>query len=137
MKERDQTKMDTLRAILSAATNEAVALGKTPQDPLEDGVLQAVIKRLIKQRKDAIEQYQAGGRAELAAQEEAQVVILETFLPPQMDEESIREIAVKKQTELGLGDKSKAGILVGAVMKEIAGRADGAVVKKIVESLFA
>lgn len=137
MKEKDQVALDTLRAVLSACTNELVATGKTPQDELDDAGALKVIGRLVKQRKDAIEQFTGAGRADLVAAEQAQLYILENFLPEQLSEEKIRAIAVAKQAELGHTDKSKAGILVGAVMKEIGGQADGAVVKKVVESLFA
>jgi uncharacterized protein YqeY len=57
-------------------------------------------------------------------------------MPEQMSEEKIRAIAVAKQSELGMSDKSKSGMLVGAVMKEVGTQADGMTVKKIVESLF-
>lgn len=136
MKEKDQVGLDTLRAIISSCTNELVAIGKTPQDELDnDGVIK-VVARLIKQRKDSIEQFTKAGRADLVAGEQAQVWVLEQFMPEQLSEEKIRAIAVEKQTELGFSDKTKLGMLVGAVMKEVGSNADGQLVKKIVESLF-
>jgi uncharacterized protein YqeY len=136
MKEKDQVGLDTLRAIISSCTNELVATGKTPQDELDnDGVIK-VVARLIKQRKDSIEQFTNAGRADLVAGEQAQVWVLEQFMPEQLSEEKIRAIAVSKQTELGFSDKSKQGMLVGAIMKEVGTNADGQLVKKIVESLF-
>lgn len=136
MKEKDQVALDTLRSVIAACTNELVATGKTPQDELGDEGVTKVIGRLIKQRKDSIEQFKGAGRVDLVAGEQAQLWLLEQFMPEQMSEEKIRAIAVAKQTELGHTDKSKIGVLVGAVMKEIGGQADGAVVKKIVEGLF-
>jgi uncharacterized protein len=136
MREKDQVKLDTLRNVVSACMNEAVATGGTPQTELSDDQVQAVIKRLIKQRKDAIAQFEAGGRADLAETEKAQLEVLEAYQPAQMGEADIRAIAEKKKAELNVTDKSKLGILVGAVMKETAGQADGSVVKKIVEELF-
>ena len=136
MKERDQVGLDTLRAVIAACTNELVAIGKTPQDELGDDGVVKVIGRLIKQRKDSIEQFKGAGRVDLVAGEQAQLWVLEQFMPEQMSEEKIRAIAVAKQLELELTDKSKIGILVGAVMKEVGSQADGAVVKKIVEHLF-
>lgn len=136
MKDHDQVGLDTLRAVIAGCTNELVATGKTPQDELgDDGVLK-VIGRLIKQRKDSIEQFKSAGRVDLVAGEQAQLWVLEQFMPEQMSEEKIRAIAVAKQMELGHTDKSKMGVLVGAVMKEVGGQADGAVVKRIVEHLF-
>lgn len=136
MKDKDQVALDTLRAVLAACTNEAIALGKSPQEELSDEQLLVVIKRLVKQRKDAIDQYTQAGRADLIAAEQAQLYILEQYLPAAMSEADIKIIAVKKKEELGITDKSKAGILVGAVMKELAGQADGTFVKKVVDSLF-
>jgi uncharacterized protein YqeY len=136
MKEKDQTGLDTLRAVLAGCTNELVATGKTPQDALDDAGVLKVISKLVKQRKDSIEQFTTAGRADLVAGEQAQLWVLEQFMPEQMSEEKIRAIAVAKQSELGMTDKTKMGILVGAVMKEVGGQADGALVKKIVEGLF-
>lgn len=142
MRNKDQVALDTYRGILSACTNELVANGKTPQDEVTDDVALAVIKRTIKQRKDAIEQFTAGGRDDLADADRAQLALLEVFQPAQMSEADIKAIAERKKSELGIEDKSKLGILVGAVMKETAGlpaqagNADGQVVKNIVESLF-
>ena len=137
MREKDQIKLDTLRSVLSAFTNETVSLGKTPQDELGDPEALTVIKRLIKQRKDSIQQFEAGGRADLAETEKAQLSILEAYQPAQMSEEEVRSIAQRKKDELNVTDKSKAGILVGAIMKETGGNADGSVVKRVVDELFA
>lgn len=137
MKEKDQTALDTLRSVVAAFTNEMVSLGKSPQESVDDATALKVIARLVKQRKDAINQFTDAGRADLVAGEQAQLYILEQFLPEQLSEEKIRAIAVSVQEKMGQLDKSKMGILVGAVMKEVGGQADGAVVKKVVESLFA
>jgi uncharacterized protein len=136
MREKNQTALDTLRSVMSACTNELVASGKTPQDEVTDDMALKVIARLIKQRKDSISQFETGGRADLAADEKAQLAILEQFQPPQMGEEELRAIAMRKKEELGIIDKAKSGILTGAVMKEVSGQADGALVKSIIESLF-
>ncbi len=136
MREKDQVALDTLRAVIAACTNELVATGKTPQDPLDDVGVMKVITRLVKQRKDSIDQFTTAGRVDLVAGEQAQVYILEQFLPEQLSEEKIREIAISKQSELGMTDKTKSGMLVGAVMKEVGTTADGMVVKKVVEGLF-
>lgn len=136
MRSKDQVALDTYRGILSAFTNELVAAGKTPQDEVTDDIALSVIKKTIKQRKDAIEQFTAGGRADLADADRAQLALLEVFQPAMMGEDEIRVIAKTKKADLGIDDKSKLGILVGAVMKETGGTADGAVVKRVVEELF-
>jgi uncharacterized protein YqeY len=96
----------------------------------------AVIKKMVKQGKDSIEQFSKGGRNDLVENEQNELNVLERYLPQMMSEEKIKELAIAKKDELGVVDKSKAGILVGAVLKETKGSADGQIVKKIVDSLF-
>lgn len=136
MRARDAVRLTTLRGILSAFTNESVALKRTPQDKLSDAEAVTVIKRLSKQRKDSIEQFEKAGRTDLADNEKAELAVLEEFLPTQMSEEKIREIIMKKKEELAPVDKAKMGVFMGAVMKETAGQADGALVKKLVEEIL-
>lgn len=136
MKAKDTVRLGVVRNILSESTNQLVASKRTPQDQLADDEVLAVIKRLAKQRQDSIAQYQAAGRDESVAAEQAELEILQSYLPQMMSQEEIRPIAEAKQAELGIADSSKAGMLVGAVMKELAGKADGSDVKAVVESLF-
>ncbi len=136
MKAKDEVRLRTVRSIITACTNELVATGKTPQDELDDAGALAVIKRLAKQRKESIVQYEAANRPELAEPEKAELEILESYLPTLMTQEAIRPIAEAVKAELGVTDKAKLGILVGAVMKKLQGQADGADVKVVVESLF-
>lgn len=136
MKSKDAVKLRTVRSMLTAFTNESVANGGTPQDFLDEAATMNVIKRLAKQRKDSIEQYENANRPELAEPEKEELAVLESYLPQLMSQDDIRPIAEAKKAELGVEDKSKLGILIGAVMKETAGQADGADVKAVVESLF-
>ena len=136
MKARDAVKLRTVRSMITAFTNELVANGKTPQDWLENEATLAVIKRLTKQRKESITQYEANNRPELAEPEKEELAVLESYLPQMMSQAEIMPIAQAKKAELGIDDKSKMGMLVGAVMKDLAGKADGGDVKVVVESLF-
>lgn len=136
MKAREEVRLRTIRSMLTAFTNEAVASGGTPQTILNDEQVLAVIKRLAKQRKESIVQYEAANRPELAAPEKDELVVLESYLPQMMSLDEIRPIAEAKKAELGIEDKSKMGMLMGAIIKELAGQADGADVKSVVESLF-
>lgn len=133
LKAKDAVKLRTVRSILTAITNEAVATGKTPQDILPDDVVLTVIKRQAKQRKDSIEQYEAANRPELAIPEKEELVVLESYLPTLMSQEELRPIVSAKLAELGVTDKSKMGIAIGALMKDLAGKADGTDVKAVVE----
>lgn len=133
---KDQVRLTVARAMSAAFTNELVATNRKPQQDLPDEEAKTVIKRLVKQRKDSIEQFQKGNRADLVAEEQAELKILETYLPKSLPKSEIKKIAQKKMTEMKVTDKAKAGILVGAVMKELKGQADGADVKEVVESLL-
>jgi hypothetical protein len=133
---KDQLGLAVYRGILSSFTNELVSKGKTPQDTLTDNECITVIKRLAKQRKDSIEQFTNGGRLELAEAEKKELDLLETLLPTTMSIDDIKTIAEKKKQELQIVDKSKMGLLMGAVIKETKGTADGADVKSVVEGLF-
>jgi uncharacterized protein YqeY len=136
MKNKDEVRLSVMRNIKAACTNELVATGLTPQSEVTDELALVVIKRLAKQRKDSIEQFRNGGREDLATVEEKELAVLEELLPEMLSQDQIRPIAEKKKVELGVEDKSKMGILIGAVMKELRGQADGADVKAVVESLF-
>ncbi len=136
MKAHNDIAKNTLKGLLSAFTNEVISQGGKPQDEVTDEIAVKVIKRMVKQRKDAISQFKEGGRDDLVENESKELEILEKYLPEQMSEEEILKITTKKKEELGIEDKSKMGILIGAVMKETAGNADGGVVKNIVTSLF-
>lgn len=134
---KNKVKLSVVRGMVSAFTNELVAIGKTPQDTLADDEVLKVIKRLSNQRKDSIEQFEKGGRPELADSEREELTILEKYLPALMSREDIKKIATAKKQALGVTDKAKAGQLTGAIMKELAGKADGADVKAVVDELFA
>jgi uncharacterized protein YqeY len=133
---KDMEKLQVLRLISAAFTNELVAQGHPPTDPLSDEDCMKVIKRLAKQRKDSIEQFTAGGRADLAESEQAELVILEELLPAQMSEVEIEEKVRARLTESPL-DPTKKGQFVGAMMKELGSNADGALVKAVIDRLTA
>jgi len=137
MRAKDQTKMMTLRGLSAAFTNELVALGKMPTDSLGDDKALAVITRESKRRKDAISQYEGAGRPELAEDEKAELAIIETFLPELMKEEDVRAFVTAKMQELAVVDATGKGKLIGAVMAELKGKADGGMVQDIVSSLLA
>lgn len=137
MRAKDELRKETLRGILAAFVNELVAKRRTPQETLEDDGAHAVLKRLVKQRKDSAEQFEKGGRPELADKEKKELRIIEEFLPKAMSREAIKTIAMAKKSELGITDKSGLGKFIGVVMKECKGKADGNDVKAIAEELLA
>lgn len=137
MRAKDSVRLAVIRGLMTAATNEVLAKGGKPDGELSEEDLVAVMRRAGKQRKDSIEQFEKGGRADLAENEKAELAIIEGFLPAQMSEEEVRAAATAKATELGITDKTKANQLMGALMKDLKGKADGTVVKSVVDSMFA
>ena len=83
-----------------------------------------------------IEQFIKGGREELARVEKEELSYLEKYLPEMMSKDELQKIAAMKKNELNITEKSQAGILMGAIMKELKGKADGKLVKNIVDSMF-
>ncbi|MDE2399851.1 MAG: GatB/YqeY domain-containing protein [Patescibacteria group bacterium] len=136
MMAKDTIKLETYRAMSAAFTNELVAKGKKPNELLTDDEAIGVIARLGKQRKDSIEQYTKGGRSDLVKEEQDQLNVLETFLPKLMGKDEILKIAEAKKAELNITDAAKKGMLMSAVMKDLKGKADGALVKEVVDSLL-
>lgn len=136
MKAKDTLRLSVLRGLITAFTNELVAKGKKPDETLDDESVLAVIRRGVKQRKDSIEQFEKGGRKDLADKEKAELQILETYLPQMMSKDDIRAKASALKEKLAITDKSKMGQFIGALMKELKGAADGGEVKEVVESLF-
>ncbi len=135
MKNRDALRLETLRSIKTAFTNELVQKARTPQDNLSDEEATAVIKRLHKQRQDAGQQFSQAGRDDLATKEKQEAEILAEYLPKQLDDQALTDLVDQVITDLGDDfDQSKIGIVIGQVMKRSSGRADGKRVQKMVAS---
>ena len=136
MKARETERLRAVRNLLAALTNEVVAKGKKPQEMLTDEEVVTVVKRLSKQRKDSIAQFQEAGRTDLVVGEETELSYLKKYLPEEMNEEDVRVIIQAKKTELGISDKSGTGALMAGVMKELKGKAGGGMIKKIVDEIL-
>jgi uncharacterized protein YqeY len=135
MKAKDDLRVQTLRGAIAGFTNELVAKGKKPTDEIDDALVLSVLKRLAKQRKDSAEQFEKGNRPELAQKELSELKIIESYLPQQASREEIEKVARAKKEELNI-DVAGKGKLMGMVMKELGGNADGGLIKEVVESLF-
>lgn len=109
---------------------------KKKEEGLADAEVIEVLSRAVKQRKDAAEQYVAGGRQELADKEKKEIEIISAYLPEQLSEDKIREIIKNVISETGASSKADMGKVMGQAMGKLKGQADGSVVKKIVEELL-
>lgn len=137
MRARDSLKVDTLRMLITSMTNEMKKGGRMLIEGLPDEEVITIIRREMKKREEAGAAFLSAGRAEQAAKEADEYNILISYTPPLMSEEDVRKVVLQKKEDLGITDKSGAGILMGRVMKELSGKADGGMVKKVVDSLFA
>jgi len=136
MRNKDSIRVNVMRGIMSSFTNELVSKKKKPDEVLTDDEALAVILRAIKQRKDSIEQFKNGGRTDLVVSEETELRMIEEYSPKFMSVDEITKVAKKRKEEMGVIDKTKLGSFMGVLMKELKGKADGADVKSVVESLF-
>ncbi len=136
MKAKDSVKVTVLRGVLAAFTNELVATKRQPSESLAEDEEIKVVQKLAKQRKDSIEQYRAGGRDDLVEQEKVELAIIKKYLPQMMARNDIKKLAIAKQTEMSLTDPSKKGMLMGALMKDLKGKAEGGDVKEVVDEMF-
>ncbi|OGI21350.1 MAG: hypothetical protein A2808_01650 [Candidatus Moranbacteria bacterium RIFCSPHIGHO2_01_FULL_55_24] len=131
MKAGNAEKRDTLRMLQSAVKNLAIEKRVSPEE-LSDADVESVIKRLVKQRKDSIEQYRAGGREDLAAKEEAELSLLSAYLPEALPEAELTALVEAALKEGGFTEKSQIGQAMGAAMQKVAGRASGDDVRRLV-----
>lgn len=135
LRAKDSLRLEVLRGLNALFMNEMIA-GGAPTEFLADDKVLALIKRSAKQRKDSIEQFEKGGRTDLADKEKAELVILNSFLPTLMSRDEIKKIVGQRIDALktaGTFDAKAGGKLTGMIMKELAGKADGADVKAVID----
>ena len=136
MKAKDQAAMTTLRALKSALKYAAIEkLGAEGELPEADAV--AVIRKQIKQRRDSVEQFTAGGRPELAEKETAEIAVLERYLPAALTEAELEAMVDAAIAELGATGKQDMGRVMKALQERAAGRADGKVLSQLVAKRLA
>lgn len=131
MKEKNQLKLDTLRFLQSAIKNREIELRP---NPITSEEVLGVIKKLVKQRKESIEQYKAGNRQDLADQEAAELKILETYLPAQMGKDQIEKVVAEVIAALGAKSVKDMGSVMKEVISRTAGTADNKTVSEVIKS---
>jgi hypothetical protein len=132
MKAGDAIRRDTLRMLEMMIKNSEIEK-KKKEEGLNDAEVIEVLSRAVKQRKDSVEQYEKGGRQDLADKEKKEIEIISAYLPEQLGEEKIREIIKDVIAKTGATGKADMGKVMGAAMGQLKGQADGNMVKKIVE----
>jgi uncharacterized protein len=130
---RDDTRRDALRLLLASLRGAEKEL----QRPLHDDEELQVLQRERKRRLEAAEAFRKGGRAEQAESEEAELEVLEEFMPEQLDEEELEEIVDSVIAEVGATSMRHFGRVMADVMPQVSGRADGSVVSQLVREKLA
>lgn len=121
MKAGESEKLGTLRLVRSALKNKEIELGHE----LTDDETQAVLKKEVKQRRESVEQYTAGGRTELAKKELAEIALLEQYLPAELSDDELATIVNEAIQSTGASAPADMGKAMGAAMSKVAGQADG------------
>ena len=133
MRERDEARRDALRLILASLRSAEKEL----QRPLSDDEELQVLQRERKRRVEAAEAFRAGGREEQAASEEAELDVLEDFMPEPLAEEDLERIVDTAIAECGATSMRDLGRVMADVMPQVAGRADGSAVSQLVREKLA
>lgn len=132
MKARDDLRLSTIRMVRSSLKNREIDL----KHELEDQEIVEVISSLAKQRRESIRMYGEGGRADLVEKEEAELAVLLSFLPAQLDASGITELAEQVIAETGAAGQKDMGRVMKALSPLVVGRADGKTVSDIVKRLL-
>lgn len=132
MKSGDEAKRDTLRQAVSALKNAEIEAMK----PLDESQSHAVLQRLVKQLAEAKADFVRGARADLTAKADAEIVILTSYLPAQMDDAELRSIIQTTITDFGAGGADVLPKIMGAVMPKVKGRADGNRVREMAMAIL-
>ncbi len=128
IREKDETRRTAIRMLLTAMKNKEKELRRPP----DDTEIQQIISSQVKQRKDSVEQYLKGGRKDLAEKEEAEILVLQAFLPEQLPLDALEKLVDETVQEVGAHSVQDVGKVMKAVMPKVAGKADGKQVNELV-----
>jgi uncharacterized protein YqeY len=132
MRDKDAQRRSTLRLVRAAVANAEIETGR----PLSDEEVLEIINREASRRREAIQEYGQAGRQDLVEQEQAELSIIEGYLPRQLSQEEIEAAAREAIAELGVGSPSQMGEVMRYLMPQLKGRADGRLVNQMVRELL-
>ncbi|MEY4429130.1 MAG: hypothetical protein RLZZ182_1819 [Pseudomonadota bacterium] len=133
MRAKEAERLGTIRMLLAAMKQKEV----DERVELDDAMVVSIVDKLIKQRKDAAEQYTAGGRPELADKEKSEITVLEAYLPQRMSAEEIKAAIAAIVAEVGAAGPGDMGKVMGAAKQQLAGKADMGQVSAAVKAALA
>ena len=135
MKARQAEKLAVLRMLKAALKNAAIEKGSI-DTALDDAEAVAVVRKQVKQRQDAVEGFEKGGRPELVEKEKAEIAVLTSYLPKQLSAEELTALVKEAIAEAGATSKAQMGAVMKIAQAKIAGRADGKAVSQEVQKLL-
>ena len=134
MKSKDKVRLETVRGIKKFILEKEVSLRPSGQETLTEAQELEILMQIAKQRRDSIEQYRKGGREDLVAQEEAELVILEEYLPPQISDEEVSKVVDEVIASVGATSAKEMGKVMGKAMQQLKGKADGNKIQDMVKA---
>ncbi|MCQ6266275.1 GatB/YqeY domain-containing protein [Fictibacillus sp. WQ 8-8] len=129
MKDKNKQKLSVIRMLKASLQNESIKLG---HDLNEEEEL-TVLAREMKQRKDSLQEFEKAGRNDLADALKDEIVIITDYMPEQLSEEEVKDIVLAAIEQVGAVSKADMGKVMGAVMPKVKGKADGALVNRLVQ----
>lgn len=124
MKSGDKPRLATLRLITAAIKDREVGVGGQAPVEVGDAELVAILQKMVKQRRESVATYEKAGRTDLADQEKAEIAVIETYLPKQMDEAGVRAAVAAAVAELGAAGPKDMGRVMGTLKERYAGQMD-------------
>lgn len=137
MKAKDQDRLRVLRSLKAKMMEKEIEERKGGKADLSDDSAMQVLTKAAKQRKESIEQFEKGGRNDLAENEKAELTIIEGYLPEMMSEEEVRKVVVEEIAALGASGPQDMGKVMGPLMERLRGKADGSLVSRLVKEELA
>lgn len=134
MKAKDERKLSTLRMVNSTIKNADIEARGQGKPPLADEDLLGLLQKMIKQRQEAVELYEKGGRAELAAQERAEIAVISAYLPQQLSEDEVKAAIAALIAETGAAGIKDMGKVIGGLKAKYAGKMDFAKASALVKA---
>lgn len=129
---KDTVKTSVLRMVISAIGYAEIQKGGAGYEATEEDVM-SVIQKEAKQHRDSIEQFKNAGRNELVEKEETELAILAKYMPEQMGEDEVRKLVVAAIAKSGAASAAEMGKVMGVLMPDVKGKADGGLVSRIVK----
>jgi hypothetical protein len=133
IRQRDETRKIAIRLTLTAIKTSEVEKGSE----LDDAAVLVILGKEVKQRRESIREYEKGGRQDLVAQEQAELTVLQAYLPPQMSRDEIVQAAREVIAEVDAGGPGDKGKVMSVLVKRLAGRAEGREINEVVTEILA